>query len=1076
MRTTSILTQQKRAARFCIAALLTLVLVVQLPAQQAITKRVSGKVVNATTAQPLAKANVNVKGVAARATVTDEQGGFTISVAAGETVVISSVGFETREIKYTGQLVLSVQLIETTTQLQDVVVTALGIKRQEKALGYSVSKVTSEQLTDATSTNWSNALQGKVAGLNLVKSGGGPAGSNKIILRGENSLGGSSEALIVIDGVIVSGSSGKQTGSKGSGSYLDSDSPTDFGSTLNDINPDDIETVTVLKGPGAAALYGARGANGAIIITTKSGKANQKGIGVTVNSNASMESISRWPDYQYEYGQGAVGQDTWYSWGATADGASTRSTSSAWGPKFDGQSYFQYDPATRLGGTVRTPWVAYPDNHKGFFQTGKTLTNSISIEGGSNGTFARLSITNLHNTWIIPNTGYDRNTVALSVTQKINDKLSLNSKVNFTNRGSDNLPSTGYNNQSIMYFIRGLTPNMDINWFKDYWVPGQVNVSQTRPFSSLLDNPYLQAYEMLNKSNRNGVVGNLSATYNFSRDFSLMVRSSIDFSAEQRSQQRPKSTNKFVDGMYRTQNIYTQEVTSDFLFRYGKKMSSDFSANFSAGGSAMRNKYTRDEVRADKLLYPGVYTFANSKNVPVALPYKSQYAVNSFYGLAQLSYKNYLFLDFTGRNDWSSTLATPTSLGHASFFYPSVNASAVISDMGKMPAFVNYFKLRGSWASVGSGGTTPYLTAYAYDPTLFPSGLSNPTAIANPDLTYLLTRSLEFGTEMRLFKNRLSLDVAIYRNKTRDQIANIPIDRATGYNATVLNSGTVQNSGLEIQVNGTVVKNKNFSWSLNGTLTTNQNKVLSLADSIETYVLSTGPANRGSIEARPGGHISDLYGLGYQRSPDGQIVYNAQGIPVLGQTIGYLGNTTPTLKTSLGTELKYKNLRLSVLFDAQFGAVGYSLTTAVLSEEGKLKKTLPGRYNGITGIGVQQNPDGTYRPNDVMAASIQGYYNGHFNRDNVESNTFSTDFIKFREARLDYSFAPTLMKKLGLQKATIGIYGRDILMITKWPAFDPEFGTLSTNASTGEGTINAGFEIAQFPSTRSFGVNLTVSF
>jgi TonB-dependent SusC/RagA subfamily outer membrane receptor len=644
MSTLSIATKQKGVARLCLTAMFSLLLVVQVFAQQ---KRISGKVTNVTTALPLAKANVNVKGVAARATVTDDQGGFSILLTPGETVVVSSVGFETREIKYTNQLVLNIQLVETTTQLQDVVVTALGIKREEKALGYSVSKVTNEQLTDATSTNWSNALQGKVAGLNLIKSGGGPSGSNKIILRGENSLGGSSEALIVIDGVIVSGSSGKQTGSKGSGSYLDSDSPTDFGSTLNDINPDDVESITVLKGPGAAALYGARGANGAIIITTKSGKQNQKGIGVTVNSNTSVESISRWPDYQTEFGQGAAGQDTWYSYGATADGASTRSTSSAWGPKFDGQNYFQYDPVTRTAGTVRTPWIAYPDNHKQFFETGKTFTNSVSVEGGSNGTFARLSITNLQNTWIIPNTGYNRNTVALSVTQKITDKLSIASKINYTNRGSDNLPSTGYNNQSFMYFIRGLTPNMDLNWFKDYWTPGQVGVLQTRPFSSLLDNPYLQSYEMLNKSGRNGVVGNLSATYNFNRDFSLMVRSSIDFSAEQRSQQRPKSTNKFVDGMYRTQNIYAQEITSDFLLRYSKKINSKFSANFSAGGSMMKNKYIRDEVRADKLLYPGVYTFANSKNVPIALPYRSQYAVNSFYGLAQVSYNNYLFLDFT---------------------------------------------------------------------------------------------------------------------------------------------------------------------------------------------------------------------------------------------------------------------------------------------------------------------------------------------------------------------------------------------------------------------------------------------
>lgn len=1073
MSTILIAKKHKTAARLWLLGILALLLSVQTFAQQ---KKLSGKVVNTATNQPVEKANIHIKGAPARKTVSDDLGGFNILVSPGETIVVSSVGFQAREIKYTNQLVLTVQLAEAVEQLQDVVVTALGIKREEKALGYAVGKVNNEQLTDALSNNWSNALQGKVAGLNMLKSGGGPAGSNRIILRGETSLGVGTgdQALIVIDGVIVSGSSGKLTGNKGSGSYLDSDSPTDFGSSLSDINPDDIESVTVLKGPGAAALYGARGANGAIMITTKSGKANQKGLGITVNSNTTIESISRWPDYQYEYGQGASGQDTWYSYNATADGASTRSTSSAWGPKFDGQNYFQYDPVTRTTGAQRTPWVPYKNNRKDYFQTGKTFTNSVSIEGGSGGTFARLSLTNLQNTWIIPNTGYGRNTVALSVNQKISDKLQLASKINYTNRSSDNLPSTGYNNQTIMYFIRGLTPNMNMDWFKEYWAPGQEGLVQTRPFSSLLDNPYLQAYEMLNKSKRNGVVGNISATYNFTKEISLMVRSSLDFSAEARSQQRPKNTNKFVDGMYRTQNIYTYEITNDFMLRYNRKAKGTFGYSASVGGSMVNNKYIRDELRADKLVYPGIFSFANSKNVPVAYPYRSEYAVNSVYGMAQASYKNFLFADFTARQDWTSVLATPTSVGNASFFYPSLNASAILSDAFKLPSFINYLKLRASVSSVGSGGTEPYLTSYTYDPTLFPAGVSNPASVANADLRPMRTESYELGTEMKLFGSRVSLDVAVYNNNTKDQIIRVPVDRATGYYYSVMNMGAVRNTGIEIQANGAVLKSKTgLNWNLYGTYTANKSKILSLPADLETIVLSTGPANRGSIEARNGGRMGDLYGLGYERSPDGQIVYDANGIPKLGQTIKYLGNTTPKWKGSLGSEFKYKQFRLNLLFDAQFGAVGYSLTTAVLSEEGKLTKTLPGRYNGITGVGVQQNADGSYRPNDVMATNIQAYYNGHFNRDNVESNTFSTDFIKFREARLDYSFSPSLLKRLRLQRATVGIYGRDLLMFTNWPGFDPEFGTLGTN-SAGDGTINAGFEIGQFPSTRSFGVNLVI--
>jgi TonB-linked SusC/RagA family outer membrane protein len=1053
----------KHFARHFMLSMFLLTTAIAVFAQQ----NIRGVVRNASGAQPLENVSIQVKGTQ-RGTTTDANGNFSIQANENETLVFTSVGYQQTEVRIRKQESININLPEASNELEGVVVTALGITRKEKALGYAVSDIKGEALTEAMSNNWTNALSGKVAGLNMLKSGGGPAGSNKIILRGENSLSGGGEALIVVDGVIISGSSGRQTGT-GSGSYLAADSPTDFGTSVNDINPEDIESVTVLKGPGASALYGARGANGAIIITTKSGKPIKKGLGITINSNATFETVSRWPEFQYEYGQGASGQDTWYSYNATVDGPSTRSTSSAWGPRFDGQKYFQYDPVTRTTGTERTEWVPYPNNRKDFFETAKTFTNSVTVEGGNAMTSARLSVTNLNNNWIVPNTGYKRNTVALSVNQKISDKLTIASKINYTNRESDNLPSTGYNNQTIMYFIRGLTPNMNIDWFRDYWVPGQENIAQTRPFSSLLDNPFLQANEMLNKSNRNGVIGNISATYNVTKDLSIMGRASMDFSNEARSQQRPFQTQKYAEGMYRTQSIFAQEINTDFLIRYNKNFGEKFSSNFSFGGSRMHNRYVREELRADRLKYPGVFNFANSKNAVQAFPYRAEYAVNSLYGLFQFSYDNFLFLDITGRNDWSSTLATPTSLGNSSFFYPSVNLSAVLSDAFTMPAYVSLIKLRGSWSQVGSGGTNPYMTAYAYNATLFPSGLENPTVIANPDLTYLMTTSIELGADLRFFKNRLGVDIAVYQNNTKDQIANIPVDRASGYNATVLNSGTVQNKGLEIEFNGSPVKSsRGISWNIFGTYTRNINRVLELAEGIDVMVLSTGPANRGSIEAHIGGSMGDLYGLGYERAPDGQILYNSLGYPILGQTIKYLGNTMPDWKGSIGSELKYKQFGFSFLFDGQFGAVGYSLTHAVLSEEGKLKKTIPGRYNGIIGDGVVLGNDGKYYKNETIATNIQSYYNAHFNRDNVEANTFKTDFIKFREARIDYNFKATLLNKVKLQRATIGVYGRDLFMFTHWPSYDPEFGTLN-NAD-----INAGFEIGQFPSTRSIGVNLTL--
>ncbi|AMR34460.1 SusC/RagA family TonB-linked outer membrane protein [Mucilaginibacter sp. PAMC 26640] len=1004
--------------------------------------------------------------------ITNAEGKFNIRISSGTNVIFSMLGFEPQTTTFTKNTTdTKIVLAIASNALNEVVVTALGIKREEKALGYAVTKIKGEQLTEALSNNWTDALSGKVAGLNLIRSNGGPTGSNKIILRGESNLTGENDALIVVDGVVINHGSGRRT-DNGSGAYLDSESPVDFGSGLNDINPEDIQDITVLKGPSAAALYGQRGANGALIITTKSGKV-RKGIGVTLNSNMAIEQISRWPDYQYQYGQGADGEN-YYSFGATADGASTRSTSSAWGPKFDGQSYFQYDPITHTGGTTRTPWVAYPNARKDFFETAKTYTNSITLDGGTEKTSVRFSATNVKNTWILPNTGYDRNTVSLSANQKVTDKLQISAKVNYTNKGSDNLPSTGYNNQSLMYWNMFWVPNGDVNWLKDYWLPGKENINQSYPFSSFPDNPYLISYQMLNKSTRNDVLGNIQATYNFSKEFSVMVRTALTSSYDQRSQQRPYDTEKFRKGMFRTQSIYSQEINNDFLLRYAKKISKDWSASVSAGGSMLINSYNRDDLRADSLLYPGVFNLANKAGVLVAYPYQSKYKVNSFYGIATGGYKDFLFMDVTARNDWNGVLASATSTSNVSFFYPSVNLSAIISEMFDLPKFISYAKLRASYASVGSGGQDPYYTSYGYNASAtFPGGLFNPTLVANPDLRSLRTNSKEIGADLRFFGSRLGLDVSLYKSNTKSQILRNALDPATGYNEAVINAGDVQNRGIEIQANGSPIKTKTFSWNVNYTFSANSNKVVSLTDGLP-LTLQSGPGGRGQVSARVGGSMGALYGRGYQRSPDGQIVY-LKGYPQLTDSLQYIGNSIPTWKMSMGHQFRYRQFSMSFLVDAQYGAVGYSLTAAVLAEQGKTKNTLPGRYNGIIGNGVMLNADGTYITNNVIAQDVYTYYNAHYGRDNVEGSTYSTDFIKLRETRLDYSLTPKLLSRLGLQRVTLGIYGRDLLTITKWPGFDPEFGTLTTNAQ-GASTIARGFELGQFPSTRTFGFNLTVGF
>ncbi|WP_226998975.1 SusC/RagA family TonB-linked outer membrane protein [Flavisolibacter tropicus] len=1008
-------------------------------------KRITGRVLD-DDKQPVAGASVVIKGSKA-GTTTDDKGAFAIDANDGQTLVFSAVGFTAREVRVGGQSAINVDLKASNTQMEGVVVTALGITRKEKALGYSATTLKTENLTNAMPANWTDALSGKVAGLNLVRSNGGPASSNKIILRGENNLTGDNEALVVVDGVVINQGSGRRNAISGESAYgTSSDNmPADYGSSINDINPEDIESVTVLKGPGAAALYGQRGANGAIIITTKSGTAKKKGIGVTLTSNWSMEQVNRWPDLQYEYGQGNNGVP-YYSYGAGVDGASTSATSSAYGARFDGQMFYQYDPATQARGTERTPWVPYKNSNRSYFQTGQTLTNTISVDGGTDKTTARFSFTNVDNKWITPNTGYKRNTVALSVNSKITDKLQISSKINYTNRYSDNLPGAGYGNQSIMYWWIFWQPNADAAWLKNYWQKGQEGRKIEYPFSSFPENPYAIAYEFINSSNRHNITGNIQANYNITKELSLQVRTSMDMAYEQRAQKRPYDAgSKLTKGSYRTQNIYSNETSMDFLAKYTKQVGSDFDFTVNLGGSVLKNNYNRDETRADSLTSPGLYSFANAAGTLVSMPFRSKYGINSFYGLFTAGYKRYLFLDLTARQDWNSVLATPQRTQNSGFFYPSANVSFVLSDAAKLPSSISFAKFRFSASSVGSGGVIPYLTSYNYEiaPGLFSGGLQNPSLLSNPDLKPLRTITYEAGADVKLLKNRIGVDVAVYTGNTKDQHLQRIVDRASGFTRYVMNAGKVNNKGLEVALSGSPLKSKKgFNWNTNIVFSKNQNTIKELPDT--SLVLQTGPVGGGQIVAKVGGSMGDLYGRGYVRSPDGQVVYDATtGNALITQDVVYLGNTIPKGKVGFSNEFAYKQFRLNVLFDAQYGGVAHSLMHYKLAEQGKLTSTLPGRYNGIIGNGVVQDADGKYRTNDVIATDIEEYYKSHMGTDNAEGSTFSTDFIKFREARFDYTISPKLTKKLGIQRATIGVYGRDLFIWSPWPMFDPEFGTLS---------------------------------
>jgi len=1016
--------------------------------------------------QPLPGVTVLLKGSTLGST-TASDGSYSIpsprALTPNEVIVFSFIGFQTVEVPFKGNTTINIQLVEDDKMLDEVVVTALGIKREEKSLGYAAQSLNNKAVKDAPATNWVSSLHGKVAGLNLIGTNSGPVGSTRINLRGESSLNlDNNQALIVVDGVPISN---RITGT-GRGAHLAADSPVDFGSSVSDLNPNDIETVTVLKGPGATALYGSRAANGALIITTKSGQQKDRGLGITYSTDISFDRVLRWPDFQFEYGEGRT--DTYFSYLDSEDGPNTATNVAAgraFGPKFNGQMYYQYNPNSPDGKpTERTEWKPNEDYISGFFRTGLTTSHNLSLDGSTEKSSARLSLTHLKNEWIMPNTGFERLSASLSLNHQISEKLKISSRVNYTNKQSDNLPLSGYNNQTIMYFmIIGTTPNIDIDWYRNYWQTGLENVQQRNPFNPGPDNPYLQVYEMLNKMTKHGVIGNISATYDFSPALSLMVRSGIDLAQEGRSQQRPYSMTKYPKGMFRQQNVFNYEINTDALLSYKSKLTPDIDFSVAAGANHMTQKYDFAGIYADQLAMPGVYMVSNSLDQAVADPNQWQKQINSVYASSQLSYQDKIFLDLTGRNDWSSTLPAANN----SFFYPSVSTSFVLNELMALPQSFSFAKVRFSWAQVGND-TRPYQTERYYD-KIYSNSFTNPGTLYNAGLKPEITSSFETGLDIRLLKNRLGLDLSVYKNNSRNQILEIPLDNTSGYNRALMNAGLISSSGVEVLLNGKPVQTPTFKWNSTLTWYRNRSYVKELAPGIDNQIIANHNSNV-SIEARVGGRMGDMYGRGFQRSPEGEIIYTTGGVPAeLDPTLKKWGNAFADWKAGITNEFTYKNFRLSILFDGQYGGDVYSQTNHKLNTLGKTKVTLPGREGGIVGDGVVRQPDGSFVPNLTNVTALK-YYDEYYKITNAETNIFDASFIKLRETRFEYNLPLSLISRIALKRASVALYGRDLLLFTKFPAYDPEAAMLNN------GTITPGIEMAQFPSTRTMGVNVTVQF
>ena len=828
-------------------------------------------------------------------------------------------------------------------------------------------------------------------------------------------------------------------------------------------------------------MYGSRAANGAIIITTKSGRTT-KGIGVTFSSSVSFEKAGFWPDFQYEYGAGRFGGNPYSFY--SVDGVSRNWSSYAFGDKFDGHLTYEWPSLNDDGTYTMMEWR--PRNFfAGFFDTGVTWNNNISVSGNNGkGTSVRVSVTDVRNDWIVPNTGYKQQTFSISLSQQINKYIKLDAKVNYYRKDSDNLPMTGYGGSSIMYPLLWNTPNVDAQWFKaDYkkWVREGGDLSKsTQHVSANGNNPYYTAYEQLNKLDRDRVFGNLAATINFTEELSLILRCGMDLNNDFRTQQKPKGAKTYINGMYKEQTVFDYEMNNDFLLRYTKKLN-DFDLSASFGGNNMMQSYRSNTPLAESLVVDRDYRLSNSVDRPKVTSIRRQKSINSFYGLISASWRNMIFLDVTGRNDWSSTLAP----GNNSYFYPSVSGSVILSDLLHIDTpMVNFLKVRASWANVGND-TSPYQLLNYYNNSSFTGGFNMPTNKANYNLKPENVESWEFGVEGRFFDSRLTFDVAFYNATTTNQIISVPVDITTGVYNTIVNAGEINNRGWEVSARIQPVRNKNIRWDMNFTWSRNRNKVVELAPNLDSWTIATGP--RGEIRAVPGGSLGDLYGSGYEKAPKGSYVtaddgstidvsgwdiVDSDGYPVLASEFENLGNTQADWKAGWMNSISYKNFRLSFSFSAQWGGQAYSFTNAMLGYQGKIKATLPGRYDGLIHKGVNQNADGTYSINKTVTASIESYYNLRvFNRDNVVNNTFSTSFLKMKDIRLEYSLPKKIAAKTKvLQGASIAFFATNLFCWTNWPQFDPEIATMNGSE------ITKGFETAAFPMTRTYGVNLKLQF
>jgi TonB-linked SusC/RagA family outer membrane protein len=1014
------------------------------------TKVITGTVTSAVAGEgSLPGVTVQVKGTTIGA-ITDLNGTYSVSApATATTMVFSYVGMKTQEVQIAGRSIVDCVMESETMGLSEVIVTALGIPKARKSLGYSVQDVKGNDIVKAKETNVINSLQGRISGAQITSSSGAVGASSRIVIRGVSSLTGNNQPLFVVDGIPIDNANFGSAGNEG----------TNRGNGAADINPDDIETITVLKGANASALYGSRASAGVIVVTTKKGKKGEK-LSIDLSNTTTFETPLRLPDFQNKYGQGNGGL---FSYVDGAGGGINDGVDESWGPQLDiGLMIPQFSSVDANGVAQPAPWISHPNNLKDLFDVGTTISTNVSFTGGSEKSNFRVSYTNLNQKGMVPNTDFKKQTLSFSASSNPVDKLTFSASGNYVHANSDNQPGYGYDANNIMQQFTWTGRQVDYKLLRDKQHNADGSIYNWN--HNYHNNPFMTLYDNVNPLRRDRFIGNAMVKYQFTDYLSAYVRSGGDIYSVFTSTRRFIGDMDYPTGYYsETVNLF-REVNTDFLITFDKGFGQDFHFSLNFGGNRMDRVTQQNTGTAPELAVPGVYNVANSSVTPQTSNNYTVKRMNSLYGFGQLGFKNALFLDFSVRNDWSSALPA----NHNSYLYPAVSFSGVITDLlGIKSNVLSFAKVRASWAQVG-GDTGPFSLA----PTVsFGNGwnaspkllnLYVPNTLPNALLKPQKNNSLEFGADLRFFLDRIRLDVTYYSQKSVNQIVDVPISPASGYLAKTVNAGEIDNKGVEVLLVLTPVKSNDFRWDVTFNFSKNKNKVVSLAEGIEQFTL--GGYWSLNVMAFPGGAYGALYGYDFKRDPNGNVIFY-NGLPTQGD-LKILGNTTPDWLGGMLNEFSYKGFNASFLIDTRQGSDIYSMTTTWGRYSGALKETLIGRPGGIVGVGVMEDGSGGFIPNTVVATA-EAFNKASYVNNVAYPSVFDASFVKLREVKIGYTFKNS--SKFPVKDLNISLVGRNLAILkTTVPHIDPETAFSSGNVQ--------GLEYGQLPSARSMGFSIGCRF